>query len=65
MPSTMKQWTVADTNGFDGLKLATDAPIPQIGEKDVLVKCKSYYMSTQNTQEPKSDANNSQSTAPP
>ena len=42
MPSTQKQWTVADTkSGFDGLKLATDAAVPQIGEKDVLVKCMS------------------------
>jgi hypothetical protein len=40
MPSTQKQWTVADTNGFDGLKLATDAAVPKIGEKDVLVKRK-------------------------
>ena len=43
MPSTQKQWTVADTkSGFDGLKLATDAAVPQIGEKDVLVK-RMYY----------------------
>jgi hypothetical protein len=40
MPSTQKQWTVAELTGFDGLKLATDAPVPQIGENDVLVKCK-------------------------
>lgn len=40
MPSTQKQWTVAELNGFDGLKLATDAPVPQVGENDVLVKCK-------------------------
>ena len=39
MPSTQKQWTVAELTGFDGLKLATDAPVPQIGENDVLVKC--------------------------
>ena len=39
MPSTQKQWTVAELNGFDGLKLATDAPVPQVGENDVLVKC--------------------------
>lgn len=40
MPSTQKQWTVDSMTGFDGLKLATDAPIPQVGDKDVLVKCK-------------------------
>jgi hypothetical protein len=39
MPSTQKQWKVTELTGFDGLKLATDAPVPQIGEKDVLVKC--------------------------
>lgn len=39
MPSTQKQWTVAELNGFDGLKLATDAPVPKVGENDVLVKC--------------------------
>jgi hypothetical protein len=39
MPSTQKQWTVAELTGFDGLKLATDAPVPQVGENDVLVKC--------------------------
>jgi len=40
MPSTQKQWTAAELNGFDGLKLATDAAVPKIGENDVLVKCK-------------------------
>ncbi|KAM0692137.1 hypothetical protein Q7P36_008338 [Cladosporium allicinum] len=38
MPSTQKQWKVTELTGFDGLKFATDAPVPQIGEKDVLVK---------------------------
>jgi len=34
----MKQWTVADTKqGFKGLS-STEAPVPQIGEYDVLVK---------------------------
>ena len=46
MPSTQKQWTVAELNGFDGLKLATDAPVPSAGENDVLVKCK--YLDTVN-----------------
>lgn len=27
--------------GFDGLKLNADAAVPQIGDKDVLVKCES------------------------
>lgn len=36
--------------GFDGLKLNSDATMPQIGDKDVLVKCESiqkgenYYL---------------------
>nr|POE72230.1 zinc-type alcohol dehydrogenase-like protein [Quercus suber] len=37
-PSTQKRWTVTGKTGFDDLKLATDAPVPQIGDKDVLVK---------------------------
>jgi hypothetical protein len=39
MPSTQKQWTAAELTGFDGLKLATDAAVPKVGENDVLVKC--------------------------
>jgi len=38
MPSTQKQWTVAGTTGFDDLKFNESAPIPEIGDKDVLVK---------------------------
>ncbi|KAK4979471.1 hypothetical protein LTR28_004460 [Elasticomyces elasticus] len=37
-PKTQKQWTVEGTNGFDDLKFSTDAPVPEIGEKDVLVQ---------------------------
>ncbi|KAI1204737.1 NAD(P)-binding protein [Annulohypoxylon truncatum] len=37
-PSTTKQWTITGKDkGFDGLEL-TEAPIPKIGENDVLVK---------------------------
>jgi NADPH:quinone reductase-like Zn-dependent oxidoreductase len=36
-PSTTKQWTVEGKNGFDGLKFHEKAPIPSLGEKDVLV----------------------------
>jgi len=36
-PSTIKQWTVEGKNGFDGLKFHEKAPIPSLGEKDVLV----------------------------
>lgn len=38
-PKTQKQWTVAGKSGFEDLKFTKDAPIPEIGDKDVLVKC--------------------------
>ncbi|KAF2800081.1 alcohol dehydrogenase [Melanomma pulvis-pyrius CBS 109.77] len=37
-PTTAKQWTVEGKNGFDSLKLNEKAPVPQVGDKDVLVK---------------------------
>ncbi len=38
VPSTMKQWVVENKdNGFDGLAFK-DAPLPTIGESEVLVK---------------------------
>ncbi|KAF1955761.1 NAD(P)-binding protein [Byssothecium circinans] len=37
-PSTIKQWTVEGQNGFESLKLNEKAPLPHVGEKDVLVK---------------------------
>ena len=39
--STQKQWTVQGTKGFDDLKFDENAQIPQIGDRDVLVKCES------------------------
>ncbi|MCJ1399878.1 hypothetical protein MMC11_003081 [Xylographa trunciseda] len=36
-PSTTSQWTVEGTSGFDSLKFTKDAPIPSLGEHDVLV----------------------------
>jgi hypothetical protein len=37
-PSTQKQWSVQNKeNDFDGLKY-DDAPVPKVGENDVLVK---------------------------
>ncbi len=36
---TQKEWRVAEATGFDGLKLNESAPIPEIGDKEVLVKC--------------------------
>ncbi|KAH7116037.1 hypothetical protein B0J11DRAFT_115728 [Dendryphion nanum] len=37
-PTTAKQWTVEGKNGFDSLKFNEKAPVPQLGDKDVLVK---------------------------
>ncbi|KAL1597771.1 hypothetical protein SLS60_008258 [Paraconiothyrium brasiliense] len=37
-PSTTKQWTVVGKDGFDSLKWDEKAPIPALGDKDVLVK---------------------------
>ncbi|KAJ4301678.1 hypothetical protein N0V90_003771 [Kalmusia sp. IMI 367209] len=37
-PSTTKQWTVEGKNGFDSLKWDEKAPVPSLGDKDVLVK---------------------------
>ena len=34
---SMKQWVVRDKGSFDSLKLE-EAPIPKVGEHDVLVK---------------------------
>ncbi|KAK3714960.1 hypothetical protein LTR37_007450 [Vermiconidia calcicola] len=34
----MKQWTVTGKGGFDDLKLDEKAPVPEVGDKDVLVK---------------------------
>ncbi|KAH7068905.1 alcohol dehydrogenase [Paraphoma chrysanthemicola] len=37
-PTTTKQWTVQGKDGFESLKFNEKAQIPEIGEKDVLVK---------------------------
>ncbi|KAF2645612.1 NAD(P)-binding protein [Massarina eburnea CBS 473.64] len=37
-PSTIKQWTVEGQNGFESLKLNEKAPLPELGDRDVLVK---------------------------
>jgi len=38
-PSTQKAWSVTSKEkGFDGLVLKKDAPVPKIGEHEVLVK---------------------------
>jgi len=38
LPSTQKQWVISGQEGFDSLKFQTDAPIPKVGENEVLVK---------------------------
>jgi len=35
----MKRWNVTGTGGFEDLKLTDNAPIPEVGDSDVLVKC--------------------------
>jgi NADPH:quinone reductase-like Zn-dependent oxidoreductase len=37
-PSTNKQWTFEGTDGFDSLKYNENASIPEVGDRDVLVK---------------------------
>lgn len=37
-PSTTRQWKVEGYEGFDSLKFDEKATIPQLGDKDVLVK---------------------------
>ncbi|KAL2354466.1 chaperonin 10-like protein [Cryomyces antarcticus] len=37
-PQSNKQWTVNGTSGFDALKFNENAPVPKLGDKDVLVR---------------------------
>lgn len=39
-PQTQKQWTVQGTGSFDALKLNESAKVAEVGDNDVLVKCK-------------------------
>lgn len=36
--STQQQWVLEGSNGFDSLVLQ-EAPVPKVGDKDVLVRC--------------------------
>lgn len=36
-PTTTKQWTIEGQNGFDSLVFDEKAPIPELGQRDVLV----------------------------
>jgi len=44
-PTTTKQWTIEGKTGFESLKLNEKAPVPQLGDKDVLVKSTSSFAS--------------------
>ncbi|KAL6828684.1 hypothetical protein V8C40DRAFT_196433 [Trichoderma camerunense] len=37
IPKTVKQWQVAEYNGFEGLKFS-EQPLPEVGDNEVLVK---------------------------
>ena len=39
VPSTQKQWKVKGAASFDSLVFNSNAPVPSIGDADVLVKC--------------------------
>lgn len=38
IPQTQKQWTVEGKTGFDALKFNESAPVPEVGEQEVLVR---------------------------
>lgn len=38
IPQTQKQWVVRGDSGFDSLEFQTEAPVPSIGDRDVLVQ---------------------------
>lgn len=37
-PSTTKTWVIQGQNGFDSLQFNEQAKLPELGDKDVLVK---------------------------
>ena len=37
-PKTQQQWTIEGRDGFDSLKLTTNAPMPELSDHDVLVQ---------------------------
>ncbi|RSL70907.1 hypothetical protein CEP53_001748 [Fusarium sp. AF-6] len=38
IPTTQKQWIISGSDGFDSLEFQKEAPVPSIGDQDVLVK---------------------------
>jgi hypothetical protein len=45
-PSTQKQWTVNGHDGIESFTLNEHAPVPKLGDKDVLVKREHYAKPT-------------------
>lgn len=43
-PQTQKQWVIRGSNGFGSLEFQPDAPVPSIGDREVLVRCMSSSM---------------------
>lgn len=41
-PTTQKRWTVQEKGSFDALKFDENAKVPEVGDNDVLVKCKPF-----------------------
>jgi hypothetical protein len=37
-PSTTKAWSVQGKDGFESLKFNEQAKVPEVGDKDVLIK---------------------------
>ena len=38
VPKTQTQWTIGEMGTFDALTLSSSAPVPEVGDNDVLVK---------------------------
>ena len=59
LPSKTRQWQVKDlTSGFDALKLEESAPIPELGERDCLVKIEATSLNYRDLVIPKVSGDN-------
>ncbi|KAJ4309935.1 hypothetical protein N0V84_011227 [Fusarium piperis] len=38
IPKTQKQWIIRGSDGFESLEFQKEAPVPSIGDQDVLVQ---------------------------
>lgn len=43
IPKTVRQWNVTEGEGFEILKYS-EQPLPQMGDSEVLVKCKLNFI---------------------